>query len=286
MPRRLALLALGIGLLIGLLPGFTHWFTGPGPADLRISAYGEIGEPVFLQVTGTPRIADRGIRVLKEGKGEKIKAGGQVLFQATSFIYKNGYRLVENEYSRIYAGVAEAESLGKVAPALIEQKIGSRIEIVEVPENENKAEIVIIDILPLHIAGENKNSGAAGLPTVTEDAAGVPHLQGGDAHTFRTAVLKAGSGVQLHKKSRIYANYVRTDAQGKVLENTWENPAPAYLELEKLFTGLQSGLINERVGSRILLTIPAAQSRGDKDIYMVVDILAEVANREAAGVEK
>ncbi|XCB30135.1 hypothetical protein RQN30_01405 [Arcanobacterium hippocoleae] len=40
---------------------------------------------------------------------------------------------------------------------------------------------------------------------------------------------------------------------------------------------MRQGIVDQRIGSRVLIGIPASSAHGDKDLLAVVDLLAKIA---------
>ena len=53
-------------------------------------------------------------------------------------------------------------------------------------------------------------------------------------------------------------------------------PDPDTIDMTDTLAGLAQGLVDVPVGSRVVLSLPADQARGDEPVAVVVDVLAIV----------
>ncbi|WP_353066797.1 FKBP-type peptidyl-prolyl cis-trans isomerase [Arcanobacterium hippocoleae] len=74
----------------------------------------------------------------------------------------------------------------------------------------------------------------------------------------------AGNGDQVAAGDQIYANYLLVDFSGKVMKDTYRDPHPVKIDTSKIFAGLRQGIIDQRIGSRLLIGIPARLAHGEK----------------------
>ena len=125
----------------------------------------------------------------------------------------------------------------------------------------------------------------AGLPTVTDTAKApkvtVPKTKA--PTSLQVQPLIRGKGVKVAATDTITFDYTWVRwSDGKLLEETY-TAKPASLALNRLLPGMAKGLVNQTVGSRVLLVIPPADGypQGNETpkiektdtLVMVVDIL-------------
>lgn len=246
--------------------------------EFSLTSFGAQGAPVTLEVSGNLPQKD-GVRMLKLGQGQQIKEGGQLLYTVSSFTYSPGRVLEDNELTKITATSANREDLGELADAVIGKRVGSRIAYLKTAVDRNSVEIVVIDLLPTRFAGEHvQPTNWAGNPIINNSPELIPQfVTRGDPPTeVKTHSLIAGQGNQIVQGDVVYANYVLIDFDGKVLDNTYADASPAVIDTKDIFAGMQQGLIDQRIGSRLLIGIPASLAHGDHDLLAVVDLLAKV----------
>ena len=124
----------------------------------------------------------------------------------------------------------------------------------------------------------------AGLPTVKDNAKGVPEISvaGVKAPTALISQdLIKGKGQALKASDTITVNYVGVAlASGKKFDSSFDRGKKATFPLTGVIKGWTQGLTGKTVGSRVLLVVPKALAYGDKgqgdakgDLVFVVDIL-------------
>jgi peptidylprolyl isomerase len=71
-------------------------------------------------------------------------------------------------------------------------------------------------------------------------------------------------------------------SDGSVTATTWgEGRLPETLDLADAIPGLRLGLLDQTVGSQVLLVVPPEQAYGSDTVVFVVDVLAVVHDPEA-----
>ena len=136
--------------------------------------------------------------------------------------------------------------------------------------------------------------GAAGVK-VTSDFGQKPtitHRDGDPDKTLVTEVLKEGDGPEVKKGELLTANYLgQIWRDGKVFDNSYDRGAPSSFPIGVggVIAGWDEGLVGKKIGSRVLLSIPAdkgykstgneqAGIKGDDTLIFVVDLVGEAAN--------
>jgi peptidylprolyl isomerase len=122
-------------------------------------------------------------------------------------------------------------------------------------------------------------------PTVT-------HRDGDPDKALVTEVLKEGDGPEVKKGELLTANYLgQIWRDGKVFDNSYDRGAPSSFPIGVggVITGWDEGLVGKKIGSRVLLSIPAdkgykeqgnadAGIKGDDTLIFVVDLVGAAAN--------
>ena len=89
-----------------------------------------------------------------------------------------------------------------------------------------------------------------------------------------TQALIKGDGVQVHENDRVVAQFtVLGWTDGVVRVSTWETGVPQVINLSTAMRGLQTALVDQKVGSRLAITIPPDLAAGDDTLCIVIDIL-------------
>lgn len=107
---------------------------------------------------------------------------------------------------------------------------------------------------------------APGLPTVSGSYGSKPTLafSGAAPTTLKQQVLKEGSGKTIAKGDLLVADYLGQVYGGKVFDNSYDRMSAAgfAIGVGKVIPGWDKLLVGDKVGSRVLLSIPAADGYG------------------------
>jgi peptidylprolyl isomerase len=267
----------------------------------KITVAGDYGKAPKVTFKAPWAINKTQTKVLKASEGAVIKEGQSVEVDYYGVNGRTGKKL-DDSYSR---GAPAAFNLEQVVPGfkkgLVGQKQGSRV-LVAMPGTDGydasggsaQADIqvgdslvFVIDVVGVQLAGPqgDKVAPKAGLPTVT-DKDGKPSIT--VPKTTAPAALQIqplikGPGKKVAATDTVTFNY-RWVAwkDGRLLEDSYTG-APGSAALSGLLPGLQKGLVNQTVGSRVLLVVPPADGYPDgnekpkvakgETLVFVVDVL-------------
>ncbi|HHU11128.1 MAG TPA: FKBP-type peptidyl-prolyl cis-trans isomerase [Intrasporangiaceae bacterium] len=249
-------------------------------------------------------------RVIKAGDGAELDGTELLSFDYAIFSAKTGKELDSN-----YAGdpvgldLADETVLPGLSAGLKGQKVGSRV-LIAIPPKEAFGEggnerlgiegdeslLFLVDILSA-ITPLSEATGAAvepkeGLPTV-EMVAGEPATitvpkDYADPKSTIVQPLITGEGEEVTAGQMIRVTYTGvTTREGKVFDSSANSPkgyAEFPIGVGNVIQGWDKGLVGQKVGSRVLLVIPAAEGygaegrepdiKGGDTLVFVVDILA------------
>lgn len=109
------------------------------------------------------------------------------------------------------------------------------------------------------------------LPSVDTDFGEKPTLSFPDQPAPKglvVQVLKEGTGKIVQAGDRISAHYLGQVWGGEVFDNSFDRAATLDFQVGvgQVIRGWDQGLVNQTVGSRILLSIPAALGYGDRGV--------------------
>lgn len=249
--------------------------------DIRVS--GRQGQTPVVTVTGSPHVVDAKFRTLVEGTGRTITEDSPVVLSVTAFDGTTG-QILSEAGPEIRVSTATTEALGDdLAAAVIGSTEGSRIVFLRAIDPSQQAsgatsdlEVDVVDIMSSVANGTVPSTASSGPLSVTLADDGPVITHSGSAPTeVTTQVLLEGSGTQVASGDRVIAQYIVTDwDSGTVRSSTWSTGLPELIPLDTTMTGLRDALIDQRVGSRIAVTIPPDQAEGDDTLCVVVDILA------------
>jgi len=264
-------------------------------------------DPVIAIPNGSPG-GNLVVNTLIQGNGPVVRPDDYVLMNVEGKVWA-GNRLVVDSYTdRQPQGLPLATAM----PAwrrLAGQRVGSRVLMVVPPKDgygsagNPQANIMGSDTLVFVFDVVNtlaKNTAANGaavpyrpgstMPTVADGRNGptirVPANVAAPADLTST-VLRKGTGPRIVSGDTVVTQYTgvvwRT---GKVFDSSWSRGFPQAFVLGsgQVIAGWEQGLGGHTVGSRILLTVPAALAYGDKGnppdingtdtLVFVVDIIA------------
>jgi len=270
--------------------------------DVDVS--GEVGEPPVLDFPQPFGVAESTSRVIEEGDGDEISPNSIVSFD---FVFVNGRDGTElsTSYDAEPAQLVFEDSLmAGIYEGLNGVPTGSRVLVGISPTDGLGADetqgveatdtlLFVADIhdvrVPLARAEGEAVEPAAGLPTVELADDGAPTITVPDSDPPAELVVQPlieGDGAVVETGQTITVHYtgVIWDT-GAVFDSSWESGSPATFEIGtgSVIAGWDEGLVNQKVGSQILLVIPPAKGypdgspdgsiKGTDTLVFVVDIL-------------
>ncbi|MFY9263021.1 MAG: FKBP-type peptidyl-prolyl cis-trans isomerase [Actinomycetaceae bacterium] len=277
MNKKLAVAFVFIGLFIGYAISTVVVRLAADPLTFRVHVEGEFGSPVTVTATGKFGSDETQTFYDIVGEGREVVEGEQALIRITYFTSDGSVWSQVADLPTIRGGLADEASLQDALPYVLGQPEGSRLVVVT--PVETRLEITVIDILYTQpdLSDAEVIYASGGLPTVSYDDYGYPLIEeGGGAITDMNLVAQvAGNGTQVTLADTVFANYMLVSTDGYVLESTYAPNTPlARIVVEEVFPGLEMALVDQRVGSRLVVAVPAAQAQGDTDLAIVIDILA------------
>jgi peptidylprolyl isomerase len=275
------------------------------PAPTVTGAFG--ADPVIAIPNGQPS-KDLEVNTLIQGKGPVVAADDYVLLNVEGKVWAGNRMVVDSFTDRQPQGLP----LSTAMPAwrkLAGARVGSRVMMIVPPKDgfgaagNPQASIMGSDTLVFVfdvVDAIGKNTGANGVPVPYHPGTTMP-VVGQDKHgptitvptkaappaTLTSTVLRQGNGPKIISGDTVVTQYVgavwRT---GKTFDSSWtrEVPQAFVLGAGQVVAGWEQGLGGHTVGSRILLTVPAALGYGDQGkppdingtdtLVFVVDIIA------------
>jgi peptidylprolyl isomerase len=267
----------------------------------KISVTGDYGKAPKVTLKAPWGIDKTRVKVLKPSNGDVLKAGQAVEVNYYGVNARTGKKF-DDSYSH---GQTSTFNLDQVVPGfkkgLVGQRQGSRVLVAisgkdgydpsggnqQIGVNVGDTLLFVIDVVSVPLTGPQgtKVAAKAGLPTV-QDKGGKPEItvpKTTPPKTLQIQPLIKGSGKKVAATDTITMNY-RWVAwkDGRLLEETYSTK-PADVPLNQLLPGLQQGLVNQTVGSRVLLVIPPADGypngnakpkiAAGETVVLVVDLL-------------
>jgi len=289
--RRVVVVAL---VLVGGVAACTDT---PEPVP-EVTVGGEPGGTPELEFVTPLAVTETTVEVIAEGTGPRLVDGGPVLVNFYAESAADGSLINDTFSSEPRAYELNEESLGvEIYRALHGQRVGSRLLHIVVPsEGQTSGTVSVLDVLPTRAEGEALDP-REGLPTVTLASDGTPTVSVPVEVTPPTDLvvqpLIRGTGRQVSPGQVITVQYVGVRwSDGTVFESSWdagELPVSFPIGVESVLEGWDAGLIEQAVGSQVLLVVPPSMAYGgtpnelaEETLVFVVDILSAVGGPEAA----
>lgn len=257
------------------------------------------------------QVSEAETKVLREGEGEDLAEGDNVLLQAALFKGSDGSSLGDT-YSQGAGQVLKLddelkEAIPQMYDALLDAKEGAIIAYSS-PDTSGAAgdestSVEVYQVAKKILAPLNQDMSDTSekMPTVTQDDQGTPTIEkpsGDEPKDLQTEVLIEGDGEEVSDTATVVANYVGVRwADGEVFDSSYDTDTPASFPLDNVIEGWKEGLKGQKVGSRVLLVVPTDQAYGTEDqlgedseypagsLVFVVDILGAVPTPEPAPSE-
>lgn len=251
------------------------------PAASGVEVSGAFGSVPVVTFEAPLAVQQPSVTRVIRGDGRTLVPRETVLLSLTAYDGEDG-TLIPERSANVRTLLLTEEDVGEdLYPVLDGAKEGTRLLMLQ-PVEEGSATsmlVVVVDILHTRAVGEPVQP-PDGLPTVTLDERGVPTAMVGEGMEeptqLRVVPLIVGTGRQVTSGQRVTLQYTAWNwDDGSVYDSTWEKDAiPATVTIDETFEGLRDGLLDQKVGSQVLLLIPAALAHGSDANVMVVDILA------------
>lgn len=279
----------------------------PAPTDaaLPVTVTGEVNPAVAPQVTFTTpfSVQETTRKVVAAGTGAEVKATDEVEFAYSLYAGSTGEEL-DSSYGKTNARFELGNITLGLARGFVGTHVGDRVAIAIAPADgfgdaitrfgkegvdKDTTVVVVADVVKTipNTAQGTPVTPPANLPAVTYDDKGIPKgFTVSDPTPPADTVVQPlieGSGAPLTKGMTVKMQYVgATLADGKVFQSSWDTqPFTTQIGVGQLIVGWDEGLIGQKVGSRVLLVIPAAKAYGEETdgsrpagaLVFVVDIL-------------
>ena len=245
----------------------------------RVTVSGRVGATPTLEIKAPLEIDGFKARVLEEGSGREITEGSPVLVSVTAFDGTSGRMLSESGRPQMSLGIVGSGQINDDLSRLVTGKReGTRVlafrSITMGDGSTNTIEVDVVDILPSIATGTSVDASVGPLSVeMSPEGPIISHidaLPGG----VTTQTLMKGDGVQVHEGDRVVAQFtVLGWTDGTVRVSTWETGVPEVINLGTAMKGLATALVDQKVGSRLAITIPPDLAAGDDTLCVVIDIL-------------
>lgn len=157
---------------------------------------------------------------------------------------------------------------------LTDARVGTSLDLTQSVDagggqpQEMTTRFTVEEIVPENPEGEMQPS-PSGLPAVTEDEDGTPQItapQGEAPDEVVTETLIEGDGDEVQAGESVVVDYTGVRwADGEVFDSSYERGAPTVFPLDQVIEGWSEGLEGQRVGSRVLISVPAEKAYGTEE---------------------
>lgn len=284
-------LAVIVAVVAVLCGGFAFWraelpqvLAVEGPLD-SVNVTGRQGSQPVLSLEAPVDVHSTKLRVETRGEGREIVADSPVLVSLTAFDGETGRNLNPDGAANLILSTANEADLGPLlSTLLVGANEGSRL-LVARPLEDGATEIDVIDVLYTIAKGEaNPDSGGPLTVSFSDEGPIVTHGVGDPPSDLVVQVLNFGTGAQVKTDDVVVVQYLAgTWADARLVGSTWASGKPVMIDLASSMPGVRDALVDQKVGSRLALTIPAEMATGEDNLYVVVDILGAMpaANTDA-----
>ncbi|WP_152189722.1 FKBP-type peptidyl-prolyl cis-trans isomerase [Georgenia satyanarayanai] len=278
MLRLRALLAGLVAVLV--LAGCSEEPEAPTPEPPTIAVTGAFGRPPVVSFETPLDLTEEETEVLVEGEGRQLRDGGPALLALSAYDGSTGEPLPDRGAGTARTLLLTPEQVGEdVHPLLVGTPEGSRLLVTQ-PVSDDDGErmlVLVVDVLHTVAQGEELEP-EEGMPAVTQDDDGVsitlPDTAPPSALEVDTVIR--GDGHQVAPGQAITVQYQAvTWPGGDIYDSTWaDGQVPRTILVNDTFTGLRDGLVDQTVGSRVLVVVPPELGNGTQTLVFAVDILA------------
>ncbi|WP_402465901.1 FKBP-type peptidyl-prolyl cis-trans isomerase [Isoptericola aurantiacus] len=256
------------------------------PTQVPVQVSGPAGEPPELEYPQPYDVVRAGSRTITAGTGDRLERGGPVMLHMYAEDGRDGTVITSTYLDAPAWYTFDAESLGEnLYESLRGQRVGARVLVVE--EDDGVPVVLVVDVLPTRADGDVVEP-AEGLPQVLRDPDGTPTVRVPDSDPPDQLVVQPlvrGTGPQVDVGQVVTARYVAVRwSDGAVVDSSWQPgvaPQSTMIGIGRLVEGWDQGLLEQSVGSQVMLVVPPHLGYGgtsselaDETLVYVVDILA------------
>ncbi|PFG43085.1 peptidylprolyl isomerase [Isoptericola jiangsuensis] len=255
------------------------------PSQVPVEVLGAQGAPPELEYPQPYAVSRAGSRTLLPGTGAVLEDGGPVLLDMYAEDGRDG-SVISSTFTDAPSWYSmDPEALGQnLYDSLRGKRVGARVLLVE--EDEGVPVVLVVDVLPTAATGETVEV-PDGLPDVLQEPDGSPRVLVPDGDPPQDLVVQPvvrGNGGQVSVGQVVTARYVAVRwSDGTVVDSSWGEGVPpqsATIGIGQLVEAWDQGLLEQSVGSRVMLVAPPYLAHGgtnselaEETMVYVVDIL-------------
>ncbi len=247
-----------------------------GAASDGVKVVGSFGKTVTTTFTKPLKASGVQRTIVTTGTGKTTTKGEKVDTMLSAFVGSSGKSLGSQP---VTLTVDDSKMIPAFNDGISCVPLGSRV-VITVPAKDmygpsgnprlgltaDDTVVIVTDVLginkPLTAASWTKN-----VPKVTFSAQGVPKvvLPGGKpSPTLELKVLRKGTGAVVGSGDQVTLNYQGTSWDtGKIFDQSY-GKAPATFGTDQVVAGFGAALVGQKVGTRLIVTIPPKYAYGEK----------------------
>lgn len=273
--------------------------TAPETPAPVVAVSGEFGGVPTLTYTPPLTFPDRRSAVVWEGDGPALTDGSTVLLDLLAEDASDGSSVMNTHDTLPEVYTFDETTLGPSLYDLLDgHRAGARLLLTETSNSTPLA--LVVDVLAGRAAGEPVPNDDAALPTVTLGTDGAPTVTvPQDTDPPASVVVRTlvrGDRDQVTAGQTVIVQYTAVAwSTGEIIDTTWSRVRAPFVTLvgdSKPVAAWNQGLIEQRVGSQVLIVAPPSAAYGgtaspwaDETVVYVVDIL-HASTLVAPDVEK
>ncbi|MDO5727582.1 MAG: hypothetical protein Q4Q03_06635 [Bowdeniella nasicola] len=273
--RTLAAVVVATTLVAGCTPTPS---SDPSEDTQRVIVEGSLGSVPTVTVPDDLQVRERQHWTAIVGSGHQLQPDSEAIVVVNTFDAATG-EVVDRPGTGIPQIVTvSTDGVGpELAELLTNAYEGDRHVLLE-PVHTSDVDILVtvVDILPGEASGPAQPT-PKGLPDLINVDDRNQAVAMGDKpapEALQSVTIIAGTGAQVRLEDTVIITFTTTHWQtGEVIETSGAH-TPVTLDVAEAMSGLRAGLVDQRVGSRLLLVIPPEDGTGTDTLVMVVDILA------------
>lgn len=268
----------------------------PSPSEEDVAAVesievsGPVGKEPKVTFEAPLEVTTPTSRVVDEGTGEELAEGAQVTINYVVIAGKDG----STSGSTWETKKPESFTLGDpqydlLNDRLIGQKVGARLLMASTAMDQT-IQVTMVEVteakeIPTRAEGTAVEP-EAGLPTVELADDGQPTVTIPADYEEPTELVVAplieGDGAEVTKDQTVTVQYAGCLLDGTSFDSSWSRGTPTSFPLNGVIPGWTNGIAGQKVGSQVLLVVPADQGYGEQEngaipanstLVFVVDIL-------------
>ena len=281
---------------------------GTTGANADVTVTGAYGKAPTVTIPSTAAGSALTVKTLVQGNGAQVSSSAAFVANYVLYLWDgSSHKQVEDTFTSS-PQLIDGTLVPGLTTALDGKKVGSRVLAIVPPAdaygssgnseegiNGSDTMVFVVDLLGViadnaDISGSQTQAGP-GLPTVSNTTGTAPAItipSSAPPSRLTTKTLVQGTGPAVSAAEYVVVQYTGVNWRtGKVFDSSWSRDQPLGFQVDvpnSVILGLDTGLLGQRVGSRVLVVVPPADGYGSKGessagiegtdtLVFVVDIL-------------